>query len=159
MKTYLTHDHLWVRLISCQLFGHLFAAQTLDDLLDSTKKTYFTFSTDNKFIKVSLKLYATQSFLNSQEIFFSFFQIRDLIDAFCVQLKSPVLDNELAEQIVKNLAFMAKIINRCESELENPSHAVELGHDMNMIWLIKKMLKEAKFELVNKPKETLKVKF
>lgn len=75
-----------------------------------------------------------------------------------MQFKSPLLDNELAEQIVKNMAFMAKLINRSENELNDPNLAAELGHDMNMLWLIRKMLKEAKFELVNKPKETIKVK-
>lgn len=81
-----------------------------------------------------------------------------MIDAFCQQFKSPVLDNEQAEQIMKNMAFMAKLINRSESELEQNQEALsaELGHDINMLWLIKKMLKEAKFELVNKPKETMK---
>lgn len=53
---------------------------------------------------------------------------------------------------------MAKLINRSENELNDSNLSAELGHDMNMLWLIRKMLKEAKFELVNKPKETIKVK-
>lgn len=48
---------------------------------------------------------------------------------------------------------MAKILNRHEVEFKS----AELGHDLSIEWLIKKVIKEAKFELVNKPKETIKV--
>lgn len=71
-------------------------------------------------------------------------------------MKSPVLDTELAEQIVKNLAFMAKVINRNEEEFSS-METTHLDHDLNMEWLIKKVIREAKYELVNKPKETIKV--
>lgn len=81
-----------------------------------------------------------------------------MIDAFCLQFKSPVLDNELAEQIIKNLAYMAKLINRNEAEFASTT-ITGLEHDLNMEWFIKKVIKEAKFELVNKPKETIKVCF
>lgn len=83
--------------------------------------------------------------------------MRDLIDSFCVQLKSPILEDKLAEQIVKNLAYMGKILNKYE-HLEKNDLSSEIKHDINIEWLIKKVLKEAKYELVNKPKETIKVR-
>ena len=82
-----------------------------------------------------------------------FFKVRDLIDAFCEQLKSPILENDLGEQVVKNLAFMAKIVYRYPA-----TDDALIGHDINIEWLIKKVTREAKFELVNKPKESIKVK-
>jgi len=84
-------------------------------------------------------------------------QIRDLIDAFVTQLKSPILENDLAEQIVKNLAFMVKLLKT--HNYNNESGEIEsLKHNINIEWLIKKVIKEANYELVNKPKETIKVR-
>jgi len=67
------------------------------------------------------------------------------------------LEDKLAEQIVKNLAYMGKILNKYE-HLEKDDLSSEIKHDINIEWLIKKVLKEAKYELVNKPKETIKVR-
>ena len=85
-------------------------------------------------------------------------RVRDLIDSFVVQLKSPLLEAELAEQIIKNLAFMGKLVNRYPSVIEEVVEGVESRHDLNTEWLIKKVIKEAKYELVKKPNETIKVR-
>jgi hypothetical protein len=53
---------------------------------------------------------------------------------------------------------MGKILNKYE-HLENSNVISEIKHDINIEWLIKKVLKEAKYELVNKPKETIKVNY
>ena len=135
IQTYLTHEHLWVQLIACQLFGFLFAQYTADDFFTS-KQSYLNHNTANSFLK-----------------------LRDLIDSFCVQLKSPILDEKLAEQIIKNLAFMAKVLNKHEHVEDTAEADAAIKHDMNIEWLIKKVLKEAKYELVNKPKETIKRTF
>lgn len=157
IQTYLTHEHLWVQLISCQLFGFLFANYTVDDFFES-KESYLNFKTRNSFIKVFDCFFK----LNICKILYTFFKpikkLRDLIDSFCIQLKSPILDEKLAEQIVKNLAYMGKILNKYE-HLENSDVISEIKHDINIEWLIKKVLKEAKYELVNKPKETIKVNY
>ena len=81
-------------------------------------------------------------------------KIRELVDLFCTQLKSPILDDNLAEQIVKNLAYMAKLIYKFPSKSDE-----SIEHDINIEWLIRKVTKEAKYELVNKPKEVIKVRF
>ena len=52
---------------------------------------------------------------------------------------------------------MGKILNKYE-HLEKDDLSSEIKHDINIEWLIKKVLKEAKYELVNKPKETIKVR-
>ena len=83
-----------------------------------------------------------------------------MIDNFCIQLKSPILDHELAQQVVKNLAYMGKLLktHSYKETADGTGLSLALGHDMNVEWLIKKVLKEAKYELVYKPKETLKVR-
>lgn len=135
IKKYLEHDHLWVRLTACQLFGLLFSSRTCEDLF-SQPDSYF----NHKAASVHLK-------------------IRDLIDSFVVQLKSPLLEPELAEQIIKNLAFLGKLVNKYPSVIEEVVEGVESKHDLNTEWLIKKVIKEAKYELVKKPNETIKVSF
>lgn len=129
VKLYLTYEHSWVRLVSCQLFGQLFSNFTIDELVASDK-SYFKYSTNDYYVK-----------------------IRDLIDSFCSQLHSPILDTEIADQVVKNLAFMAKLINKYP--FNEPNEVI--NHEINMEWLIKKVIKEANYELVKTPKETIKV--
>lgn len=131
VKYYMSYEHSWVRLISCQIFGQLFASHSLDELC-TNKSSYFFYSTEDILLKV-----------------------RDLIDAFCLQLKSPILENDLAEQIVKNLAFMTKVVIKLEVKKEDAGGS--LTHDFSLDWLLKKVVKEAKYELVNKPKESIKV--
>jgi hypothetical protein len=65
------------------------------------------------------------------------------------------LDNELAEQIIKNLAFMANLIDKYPFIEVNET----LNHEITIEWLIKKVMKEANYELVKTPKETIKVLF
>jgi hypothetical protein len=54
---------------------------------------------------------------------------------------------------------LARIINKYQlNKNELPLSAnVSLNHDINIEWLIKKVTKEAKYELTHKPKETIKV--
>lgn len=137
VKCYLSHEHLWIRLASCQLFGILFANNSVENLL-SDKASFFNHKIDDQLIGNYLK-------------------IRNLIDDFCEQLRAPVLESDLAEQIVKNLAFMSKIL--IHHELKNDDQNELLKHDIDIEWLIKKIGKEAKYELVNKPKETIKRTF
>ena len=56
---------------------------------------------------------------------------------------------------------MTKVINRIETQEEAVGEDIKnsLKHDLNIEWLIKKVTKEAKYELVNKPKETIKVNY
>ncbi|CAF0883171.1 unnamed protein product [Brachionus calyciflorus] len=82
VKFYLCHENLWVRLITCQLFANYSIEHLVND-----KSSYFNYKTQD-------------------EIIGNFLKIRDLIDKFGVQFKSPILENYLAEQIVKNLAFI-----------------------------------------------------
>ena len=175
VKLFLTHEHTWNRLASSQLFGILFANLTPDELFNN-KESYFNF-------KLSSASASASNRRSNEKA--KFLRIRDLIDDFCTQLKAPVIDESLGEQIIKNLAFMAKLLkkykyepikNASSSSLSNGNEHVlsketnnennnedqdddvddEVNHDINLEWLIKKITKEAKYELVNKPKEFTK---
>ena len=52
---------------------------------------------------------------------------------------------------------MSKILNKYEYKADDSDDSI--NHDITIEWLIKKVTKEAKYELVNKPKETIKVNF
>jgi len=53
---------------------------------------------------------------------------------------------------------MGKLVNRYPSVIEEVVEGVESRHDLNTEWLIRKVIKEAKYELVKKPNETIKVR-
>lgn len=67
VKIYLTHEHLWVRLISCQLFGLLFSSYSIDDLIND-KSSYFNYSTENFYLKVKFKFRTAKKIKKSESI-------------------------------------------------------------------------------------------
>ncbi len=85
-------------------------------------------------------------------------KILGLVDAFCEQLKSPILEDNLAEQVIKNLAYLARILktNAFNKTDEIIQESVPLKHDLNLMWLLKKVIKESNYELVHNNKQTKK---
>lgn len=123
---FLTYEHQWVQLASAQLFGLLFSSCPVDDFIQD-KLSFMNYDCDPSF------------------------KIENLVDKFCDQLKSQQLNDSLAEQIVKNLIYMAKVVRRTTYTKND-----QVKHDINLTWLIKKVLKEAKYELVNQNKQFIK---
>lgn len=80
------------------------------------------------------------------------------------QLQSLYLTEELANQIIKNMVFIAKVA-KLLSDKESSSDSVEQkgrrGSEgkkcLSLRWLVKKMVREANHEAVNQPKTTIKV--
>ncbi|RUS70515.1 hypothetical protein EGW08_021727, partial [Elysia chlorotica] len=69
--------------------------------------------------------------------------IKKLVSSICQQLKSPSLDDALATQAVKILLYLARL-------------AEATGELDNLIWLAKKVIKEANMEVVNNVKLTIR---
>ena len=81
------------------------------------------------------------------------------------QLQSPYLTEELANQIIKNMVFIAKVaklLSTKESSNE-PGTVAKTNGDakskkcLSLKWLFKKMIREANHEAVNQTKTTIKV--
>ncbi|XP_068744813.1 small subunit processome component 20 homolog [Montipora capricornis] len=95
VEGHLLHAHSWIRLVSSRLLGLLFAACKAEELVigfqsGKTSVNYLQEDLPGKVAKLC----------------------RDM----CTQLRSPLLDNELGEQIVKNLVFLAKILQILHTE-------------------------------------------
>jgi hypothetical protein len=61
----------------------------------------------------------------------------------CQQLKNPVLEEELARQVVKNLVFLARTYQPLDTN--------------TLPWLTRKMVKVANYETINHPQISVKV--
>ena len=76
------------------------------------------------------------------------------------QLQSPYLTEELANQIIKNMVFIAKVAKQSSSELGTVAKTngdAKSKKCLSLKWLFKKMIREANHEAVNQTKTTIKV--
>lgn len=95
-----------------------------------------------------------------------FFQLESLALDLITQLQSKYLTDELANQIIKNMVFIAKVA-KLLSDKESSSDSVEQKGQrgskgkkcLSLRWLVKKMVREANHEAVNQPKTTIKVSY
>lgn len=134
---HLVHPHLWIRTLSARLVGTLMGWHKVDELasfvtnpVDRTVRTYF-FCPD-----VSSRL-------------------RSLASDSVAQLQSEQLDNQLADQVIKNLVFIAKVANRITAVDEEK----ELGVKPPTVpWLTGKLRREINAEVALRPKTPIKVR-
>lgn len=144
VEAHLLHPHSWVRLVSSRLFGLLFAAWKPEDLVTGYQRGS------------SLNSYLTKDLPG---------KVSKLCDDFCTQLHSPLLENELGEQIVKNLVFLAKTLQLLELQNEGGGkHGQENeecisagdGTTFSLAILLSNMNKLATQEASQTPKQTQK---
>ena len=91
---HLMHPHVWIRTLSARLVGTLLGWHNVNELA-----TYAT----NPSLEVS------RTYLLCPELTV---RLRSLASVSVAQLQTGLLDNQLADQVVKNLVFIAKIANR-----------------------------------------------
>lgn len=146
IEAHLLHPHSWVRLISSRLLGLLFAAWKPEELVTSFQKR----RTAVKYLQDGLPG-----------------KVAKLCGDMCSQLLSPLLENELGEQIVKNLVFLAKTLQLLESESRAKNQQQELaangendgtkeGENFTLKNLLDNMNKMATLEASQTPKHTQK---
>ncbi|XP_074650347.1 small subunit processome component 20 homolog [Tubulanus polymorphus] len=127
VRSHLRYSHTWVRLAAAQLFGILFASLKIEDFNKSDVSS-------NEYMFVDSKL-----------------KIRELTREFLHQFKG-FFDDELGEQVIKNLVFLAKVttsVNPDDPVPENKDDDEEVDKTKrvpSLRWLIKMMCKEATFE-------------
>ncbi|XP_052810287.1 small subunit processome component 20 homolog [Mya arenaria] len=153
VESYLSHAHNWVQLAACQLYGILFAAWQPEQLVAmeiQEPKHYLARGTKKK--------------------------LKSLAIDFVTQLQSEYLTEELASQIIKNLVFIARCANlfdlqpvttvTSEGQSAIPSEegavaggdraGVNSGRDFSVLWLVRKMTREAHHEAITNNKKTIK---
>lgn len=134
-ENYILHGHLWVRLISSQLFGQLFACYSTEELASSITNP----RDGNEYL-----LNDTRS------------KIWDLRKNFCLAFDHVYESSALGDQVMKNLIFMAKLsINLNEDEeCGKYENEIEAEKRLGLMWLIKRLLRQAKQEIAKNPSLT-----
>ncbi|KAK3096539.1 hypothetical protein FSP39_001125 [Pinctada imbricata] len=142
VQCHMVYAHSWVRLASAQIFGLMFSQWTAEEIADSIQPK----STSHFFLlKDPIK------------------KMMEISKACITQLQSQYLTQELANQIIKNLVFIAKVTRHItqHADWSDPSqcNGMEGNTDQKKIsvsWLVRKMIKEANHEAVSNTKVTLK---
>ncbi|XP_022111823.1 small subunit processome component 20 homolog [Acanthaster planci] len=130
IQSHLLHPHAWVRLVSAQLFGDLFASKQPNNIAGAMLKAASDTQTDHspvsekqtpKRTKRKRKAEETEEersgakgrigaleypLNHGQDV------VRELVFRFCRQLHSTLLNKDLGDQVVRNLVFLGKVI-RC----------------------------------------------
>lgn len=147
VEAHLLHPHAWVRLVSSRLLGLLFAAWKPEELVAGYQRG----TTSLDYLQEDLPT-----------------KVAKLCDDFCTQLRSPLLENELGEQIVKNLVFLAKTLQildgKTESRMERQrttsareeNLSAQKGTCLTLTTLLNNMNKLAILEASQTPKHTKK---
>ncbi|KAH3726396.1 hypothetical protein DPMN_052258, partial [Dreissena polymorpha] len=144
VETYLSHAHLWVQLAADQLYGLLFAAWQPDLLVareTQTSTQYLTVDTRKR--------------------------MKSLAIDFIHQLQSELLNEDIAGQVIKNLIFITKCARLfderplskpdVEPESEQTDSTNEKrGRVFSVLWLVRKMIREAHHEAITNNKSTIK---
>ena len=130
---HLKHPHLWIRTLSSRLVGTLLGWHKADDIAayvvnpsEEKGRSYF-FHED---VKKRLRCIS-----------------RDLV----AQLETELLDNQLADQVIKNLVFIGKIANRI------PVSEDEVAKTPTLPWLTSRLRNEVNSEVVLSPTIPTKV--
>lgn len=141
VESYLSYPHIWVQLAASQLFGLLFSAWQPEQLVAAAqavtaqaqcKRQYLTTDTSRK--------------------------LRSLAHSFITQLQSSLLNEELANQIIKNMIFLIRCAKYLElsEDVRNVQMADTYKKPLTVLWLVRKMVREAHHEAISNNKAVLK---
>lgn len=134
---HLAHPHLWIRTLSARLVGTLLGWHKVDELA-----SFFASPTEG----------ATRTYFLCPDLAS---RLRSLASDSVAQLQSEQLDDQLADQVVKNLVFIGKVANRIPAEGQEK----ELGTKLPTVpWLTGKLRREINAEVALRPKTPTKVR-
>ncbi|XP_076826155.1 small subunit processome component 20 homolog isoform X2 [Clavelina lepadiformis] len=130
VQTLLTHPHDWIRFICAQIMGSLFASCDPAEIIQ-TKGTYLTIDLESTMF--------------------------DLAKCFCNQLRFNQLKEQHAEQIIKNILYICRVLDL--------KHQHKVGHHddqekvvvhRTILFILRQLLIISKNEQTLNPKDTTK---
>ncbi|XP_026828311.1 small subunit processome component 20 homolog [Ooceraea biroi] len=142
-QTLLAYPHIWVRLAATQLIGFILTSLDVDKVAE-----FLNNPTDNETQETHVYSRSTDT-------------LRSLILDLVAQLHPDMTFEELADQVVKNLIFIAKILKSIKgsaaknNEEDNEKNKEENNANLSLLpWLVRKLRKAVNVEITQAPKST-----
>ncbi|XP_012255555.2 small subunit processome component 20 homolog [Athalia rosae] len=140
-QSLLAHPHLWVRLAAAQLIGFILAATDADKVA-----TLLENPSENV---------GRNGFIYADPIP----TLKSLALDLTAQLQPDLLFEDLADQVVKNLIFVARVVKsvgiKDQKKLDDYSNADNDIERISLFWLVKRMRKVVNLEVTQSPKSTV----
>ncbi|KAL6428059.1 hypothetical protein ACFW04_008441 [Cataglyphis niger] len=138
-QSLLSHPHFWVRLAAAQFIGFVLTALDVDKVVELLNN-----SKDEK---------VQEGYIYSNPIDILKSLILDLI----AQLYPDMTFEELADQVVKNLIFIAKIlksikISDVNYKKQDEENTTKDNNNLSLSWLIRRLRKAINIEITQAPK-------
>lgn len=130
-QSLLAHPHLWVRLAAAQLIGFILAA------LDVDKVVEFLNNPESDRIH--------KGYIYSKPVD----TLKSLVLDLVAQLYPDMTFEQLADQVVKNLIFIAKMLKSITKE-----SATKNKNNLSLPWLIRRLRKAVNIEITQAPQST-----
>lgn len=131
VQTLLAHPHEWVRLSAAEFLGFVLASMDVDHLSQLLL--------ENKSDEVG--------YLCSNPVE----GIRSLTLDLCGQLHPDGVKAALAEQVIKNLVFIARVLQKIPLDNSSEDLSVKDKNKINLVWLVRRMRKIVNMEVVTAP--------
>lgn len=140
-QSLLAHPHLWVRLAAAQLIGFILATLDVDkvvELLNNPKSDR-----------------VHEGYMYSKPVD----TLKSLILDLVAQLYPDMTFEQLADQVVKNLIFIAKILksvtgSSVKNDEEDNGNKAKASNRLSFPWLISRLRKAVNIEIIQTPKST-----
>ncbi|KAK2574916.1 hypothetical protein KPH14_002607 [Odynerus spinipes] len=137
-QSLLAHPHMWVRLGATQLIGFILSVLDINkivDLLENPEKEL-----------------ATDGYIYSNPVE----TLKSLTLDLIAQLQPDLMFEELADQVVKNLIFIARILQSIKG-LPNTVNSTDENEDKDgnslcLSWLMRRLRKSINIEVIQAPK-------
>ena len=140
-QTLLAHPHLWVRLEASKFLGFILSA------LDTKRVEHLLKNPDDA---------PESGYIYSDPVN----TLRSLTLDLIAQLYPDMTLEELSDEIVKNLAFIARLLQSLDvesvkiGESQNVPNETDKNNMFSFYWMVKKMRKIVNLEVTQSPKST-----
>jgi len=140
-QSLLAHPHLWVRLAAAQMIGFILTTLDVDKIVELINNP------DND------KIYEGYMYSKPVET------VKSLILDLVAQLYPDMTFEQLADQVVKNLIFIAKILKSITGTIaknneEDDGNKAKNSNNLSFLWLIRRLRKVVNIEITQAPKST-----
>ncbi|XP_017885246.1 small subunit processome component 20 homolog [Ceratina calcarata] len=133
-QSLLAHPHVWVRLAACQMIGFILAAHDVDKIVNILENP------EKREEEISY-MYSDPATI-----------IRSLTLDLIAQLQPDMILEDLADQTVKNLIFIARILKSVKTINSMDEQDDKDKDQLSLSWLVRRLRKSVNVELAQAPK-------